>query len=69
MTRFEELAKELGVKITIDHNGLYTGMANGLANIVNGVILSDDDEVFNLNWALQKVLIKDEFYRVYPYMK
>ena len=68
MTQFEEFAKEMGVKIAVDGNGLYTGMCGALATMVTEVILSDDDEVFNLGWEEQKELVKGKFYKVFPYM-
>lgn len=69
MTQFEELAKELGVKITIDEKGFYTEYSKALANIVNEIILSDDEKIFNLEWNEQKEIIKRKFYKVFPYME
>lgn len=69
MTMFEEFAKELGVAITVDEYGLYTGMIRGLSHMVNEVILSDDEEVRNLEWEEQKEIVKRNFYKTFPYMK
>lgn len=69
MTHFEEFAKELGVEITTGANGLYTGMAQALAQMTTETILSDDDEVFELDWEQQKELVKEKFYKAFPYMK
>lgn len=68
MTMFEELAKEMNVKITTDGNGMYTGMSKALANIATDTILSDDERIFRMNWEEQKEIIKGKFYKVFPYM-
>ena len=68
MTKFEELAKELNVEITTDTMGLYTEKCAALAQITTEIILSDDEEIFNIEWEEQKSIIKNEFYRVFPYM-
>lgn len=67
MTKFEELAKELNVELTTDTMGMYNGLAAALAQITTEVILADDEEVFNMDWESQKEIIKNEFYRVFPY--
>ena len=69
MTGFEELAKELIGKVETDENGFYKGHTRALALMTNKVILSDDEEVFNLDWEDQKELIKAKFYRTFPYLK
>lgn len=69
MTHFEEFAKEMNVKIETDENGLYTGMCKALANICNDIILSDNENIRNAPWEIQKGLVKDEFYKIFPYMK
>ena len=68
MTDFEVFANELNVKIETDKNGLYTGMCGVLANICTEVILSDDETIFNLSWGEQKEIIKEKFYKVFPYV-
>lgn len=68
MTLFEELCKEMGVKVEVGADGLYTGMTAALAIMTNEVILSDDESIFTLNWESQKELIKQNFYKVFPYM-
>ena len=68
MTYFEELAMELNGKIERDAKGFYIKRTKALAQMVNEIILSDDEEIFNLSWEEQKELIKKEFYRVFPYM-
>lgn len=68
MTRFEELAKKLNVKIEKDARGLYSGMCKALASITTEIILSDDEAVFNLSWEEQKEIIAKRFYEVFPYM-
>ena len=37
MTYFEEFATEIGVEITTDENGMYTGYCRALALMVNDV--------------------------------
>ena len=69
MTMFEEFAIEVLGKVEIGENGLYKGYTNSLAIITNNIILSDDDEIFNLSWEDQKEIIKNEFYRIFPYLK
>ena len=68
MTRFEELMKEIGIKPTTDGKGLYTGKAEALGIIANGIILSENETVFNLNWNEKKKLIKEKFYKTFPYL-
>lgn len=68
MTNFEAFATELNVKIEIDKNGLYTGICGALASICTEVILSNDEAVFNLSWDEQKEIIKEKFYKIFPYM-
>ena len=69
MTMFEELAKECNISITTDKNGLYTGYAKALSIITNEIILSDDNTIFNLPWEKQKTIIKEKFYKTFPYKK
>ena len=69
MTNFEKLANELNVKIETNGDGLYTGMCGVLANICTNIILSDDETFFNLSWEKQKEIIKEKFYRIFPYKK
>lgn len=69
MTMFEEFAKEMKVKITTGENGMYTGMASALAQMVNEVILSDDEAIRSADWKDQKEIIKKNFYKVFPYME
>lgn len=69
MTMFEEFANELGVQITVDEYGLYTGMCRALSHMVNEVILCEEDEIFKLDWEDQKEIIKKKFYKTFPYME
>lgn len=69
MTYFEEFAMELLGKVEVGSDGLYTGMTAALALMTNGVILSDDESIFSLDWESQKELIKQNFYKAFPYMK
>lgn len=69
MTYFEKLAKEMNVKIELDDDGLYKGMCAALAIICTEVILSDDESIFNAGWETQKEIIKEKFYKTFPYMK
>ena len=69
MTEFEKFAQELNVEITHDKIGLYSGLCLALANITTDIILSDDETVFQMGWEEQKELIKDRFFRAFPYMK
>ena len=65
MTYFEEFATEIGVDITTDKNGMYTGYCRALALMVNDVIFSDDDITFD---DLKK-MVSERFLRTFPYMK
>ena len=69
MTMFEQLAKELDVKIETDKNGLYVGMCGALASICTEVILTDDESIFDMPWEKQKEIIKCKFYNIFTYMK
>ena len=69
MTRFEELLKELNVESTVDENGFYTKKAEALAREANKIILSDDEKVFNLDWSIQKEMVKERFWSLFPYMR
>lgn len=69
MTRIEELLKELGVELTVDEHGLYTKKAEALAREAIKIVLSDNEEVFNLDWSIQKEMIKERFWSLFPYMK
>ena len=69
MTKFEEFAKEINVPILKDKYGWYTGITKALANATNEIILSDNDRIFNLDWEEQKEMIKERFYKTFPYMK
>ena len=69
MTNFEKLANELNVKIETDRNGLYTGICGALSAICTDTILSDNETIFNLSWEEQKEIIKEKFYRIFPYKK
>ena len=69
MTMFEELTKEMNVKIETDKNGLYVGMCGALASICTEVILSDDESIFNMSWEEQKEIVNGKFYNIFPYMK
>ncbi len=66
MTRFEELANELNHKIQTK-DGFYTGKTEALSKIACDVIL--DDETMYLAWERQKELIKEKFYKTFPYMR
>lgn len=68
MTDFEALATDLNVKIETDKNGLYTGLCGALASICTEVILSDDETIFNLSFGEQKEIIKEKFYKIFPYI-
>lgn len=63
MTAFEEFASALGVPITVDEYGLYTGFARALAVICIELIMQGYTEPELLARATEK------FYQVFPYMK
>lgn len=69
MTMFEEFAKEMNVEITTGKDGQYTGICRALATMTTEVILSDDEEVYEMDWNDQKEIIKEKFYKTFPYMK
>lgn len=56
MTAFEALAHELGVEITVDEVGLYSGEARRLGTIAIDLILSDENNLFP-TWEAQKAEI------------
>lgn len=68
MTDFEQLAQEMKITIECDENGFYISKCSALAQIVNSIILSDDETIFNLPWDEQKKIIKENFYKIFPYM-
>lgn len=68
MTTFETFAKEIGVPLTTDEHGLYTGMARVLALICTQIIM-DDPLVCGLEWEDIKPVVLIEFYKKFPYMK
>lgn len=68
MTMFEEFAKEMNVEITTGKDGQYTGICRALATMTTEVILSDDEKVSGMKWSDQKELIKEKFYKTFPYM-
>ena len=48
----------------------FSGMLDSNGFISNGdIILSDDETIFNLSWDKQKEIIKENFYRIFPYKK
>ena len=65
MTQFESLATEIGVPITIDHNGFYTGLIRALIVITNEIILGDDS--YMLPWDEQRQMIIRKFRSTFPY--
>ena len=66
MTYFEELATEIGVEITTDNNGMYTGYCRALALMVNDVIFSDDE---NITFDDLKKMVSERFFKTFQYMK
>ena len=68
MTQFEQLAQELGVKITYDTRGMYSGMSKALAIIAVDLILSDDRKIFTTP-EQQNAEIKRRFLVKFPYME
>lgn len=69
MTQFEELCKEMRVPVETDKDGFYKGMCNALAVMVTEIITHDDNKIAFLSWDEQKIMIKEKFYKVFPYMK
>lgn len=65
-TLFEQLSLELIGKIEIDNSGFYAGHTLALMHVVNDVILSDD--YFDMPWEMQKEIIINNFYAVFPYL-
>ena len=63
MTAFEQLCEELGVEITFDDHGLYTGMSRALACICVDVIMSGAAEPTVIDE------VKKQFFAKFPYMK
>ena len=68
MTEFESLCRELGIPITIDRDGGYTGHCKALALIANEIILSDNEAVLSLSWEEQKKIITENFFKVFAYL-
>lgn len=69
MSDFEKLAMELNVPIMVDKDGWYKGITEALAKVVTDVILSDDEKIFRMPWEGQKEIIKERFFKTFPYMK
>ena len=69
MTDFELFCQEMNVPITLTVDGRYAGRCLALANITTDIILSDGETVFNMEWEQQKELIKERFYKAFPYMR
>lgn len=63
MTEFESLAAELGVPITLDDCGFYSGMCRALAGICCDVIMNGEHK------KPIEAEVKDRFYAKFPYMK
>lgn len=67
MSKFEELANELNIKIERDENNKLCGISKELAAIVGDVILEEDYEtLLKRTWQEEKEIIKDRFYKLYP---
>lgn len=66
MTQFEDFVNEIGLRIETGKNGMYVGKTKALAIMVNKIILSD--EHYEKTWEEQKELIREEFYKKFPYM-
>jgi len=69
MSDFEKLAMELNVPIMVDKDGWYKGITEALAKVVTDVLLSDDEILFRMPWEEQKEIIKENFYKLFPYMR
>lgn len=67
-TYFEQFAAELGVPITTDDYGLYTGHIRALANIYTDVIMNDP-MTLGLEWEEIKPIVEAEFFSKFPYMR
>lgn len=67
-TYFEQFVTELGVPITTDEYGLYTGHARALALICAGIIM-DDSGTRELEWEEVCEIAKEQFFSKFPYMR
>ena len=68
-TYFEEFVLDTIGTIERDSNKMYTGKTLALYQISLEITLSDDENIFNLSWEKQQELIKEKFYKTFPYMK
>lgn len=66
MTEFEKFANEIGLNVETDSKGFYTGMTQALYVISVDVVLTDDN--YKLDWTEQKELIRNKFFRLFPYL-
>ncbi len=69
LTYFEQFALDTIGTIEKDSNNMYTGKTLALYYISLNITLSDDENIFNLSWEKQQKLIKEKFYKAFPYMK
>lgn len=69
MTHFEEFAIEVLGKVETDSMGFYTKHTAALANLTNEIILSDDEEIFEMPWEEQKEIIMKNFFATFPYLE
>ena len=69
LTYFEEFVLDTIGTIERDNNKMYTGKTLALYQISLEITLSDDENIFNLPWEKQQKLIKEKFYKTFPYMK
>lgn len=69
MTPFEEFAEELGVKITTDEDGFYTGHCAVLARMVTEISFMEIDKGLPDDWERTKKKVENEFFKFFPYMK
>lgn len=63
MTAFEQLCEELGVEITLDDRGRYSGLSRALAYICVDVIMSNAAEPTVIDE------VKKQFFAKFPYMQ
>ena len=61
MTPFEEFAKELGVAITTDEDGFYTGHCAVLARMVTEISFMEIDKGLPDDWERTKKKVENEF--------
>lgn len=66
MTYFEEFAMRLGIPVTTDAQGRYTGRCKALFFVSNNVLFSLEEETSDVAF---EAMVKEQFTKTFPYMQ